>query len=139
MICLLAATVLSSFVNVQVTKVHDGDTFTITIPNIPPVLGYQLPVRINGIDTAEITDERKCARDAAIVARDHLLGLLRSGQVDVLDCERDKFFRLRCRVVVDESQDVADNLLALGLARPYSGEARAPWNCAVAKKKAPGR
>lgn len=41
-----------------VVSVYDGDTMTVTIPDVPPLLGENIPVRVRGIDTPEMKDKR---------------------------------------------------------------------------------
>lgn len=129
-----SAAFMSTFFSVQVVRVHDGDTFFVNIPRMPMVFGQEIPVRIAGIDAAEINSKRPCEKEAARKARFHLEALLMAGPVD-LHCERDKYFRLLCRVIVDQTFDVADSLIFMGLARPYAGGKRKPWLCRDAKNE----
>ena len=121
---------MASFHGVKVQNVHDGDTFTVTLPGVPAIFGERLNIRIDGIDTAELSDEKTCAKHAATEARETLKLLMQtSDTVDLINCQRDKFYRLRCRVRTDSGVDVSAFMLESGLARPYEGETRQPWRC----------
>lgn len=121
---------MASFHGVKVDSVHDGDTFTVTLPGVPAIFGERLSIRIDGIDTAELSDQKACAKRSATEARETLkLLMLTSESVDLINCQRDKYYRLRCRVRTDSGVDVSAFMLESGLARPYEGEARAPWRC----------
>lgn len=117
--------------SVQVTKilrVHDGDTFTASILPWPPIVGQAIIVRISGIDTPEIRDRNFTVLGKAQAAKKFLEDILRSGKVIILDSiQRDKFFRINARVMVD-GQDVAQALINAGHARPYQGGKRLPWS-----------
>jgi endonuclease YncB( thermonuclease family) len=126
---LILAAVLSSFNNVQVTRVYDGDTFMVNLPAQAPVFGENISVRILGIDTPEILDERPCARKAAQEARDALSGLMKGSVVDLVNCQRDKYFRLACEVHLDGWMDAGEVLLFMNLAVPYDGGTKPKWYC----------
>lgn len=53
----------------EVVKVRDGDTFVITISNIPDVFGDNIAVRIRGIDTPEKNDDRENIKKIALEAK----------------------------------------------------------------------
>lgn len=120
----------------EVVSVYDGDTFYIRVPecaDVLPALCGKLGVRVDGIDTPE--RRGKCAAEsaAALRARSELVRLLDGGKVVLTHIRREKYGRLLVRVLV-EGDDVALHLISQGLARPYSGGARAGW-CET--KKAP--
>lgn len=79
----------------EVVKVRDGDTFVITISNIPDVFGDNIAVRIRGIDTPEKNDERENIKKIALEAKAELEKLLMSGKkIELYNLGRDKYFRL---------------------------------------------
>lgn len=121
---------VTSFSGVKVQSVYDGDTFTVTLPGVPAVFGESIGIRIEGMDTAELKDKRACAKRAAGEAQETLRLLLNSSEhVDLIDCQRDKFFRLRCAVRTDSGLDVSAFMITSGFAVPYSGATRPAWRC----------
>ena len=107
--------------NFTIIKVRDGDTFIINIPNIPDVFGKEIAVRIRGIDTPELNDEREYIRKISIQAKEELERLLYSGEKVVLyDLGRDKYFRLLASVKVGDI-DIAEYMIEQGLAKEYDG------------------
>ena len=117
-------------VSAVVAKVHDGDTFTVTVPGWPAIVS-PIQVRLHGIDAAELGDPRPVEGTFADLARDWLTALLPPGTAVTLRAvRRDKYFRLlgKLEAMVDGKQcDVASELLRRGLARPYSGRGPKPW------------
>lgn len=112
-----------------VTKVHDGDTFSanLNVAGCPDVFCMNMPVRIHGIDAAEISG--KCAeeKEAAKRARDYLTGMITGKTLDLRGVKRDKYFRVDALVFVD-GVDVGQRMIDNGYARPYlaSGK-RSGW------------
>lgn len=128
MLELILAAALTTFQNVEVTRVYDGDTFFVNLPGQAPVFGENISVRILGIDTAEMIDPRICARKSAEEAKAALQGLLK-GSVVSLSCQRDKYFRLGCHVLLDGWMDAAEVMLSMNLAVPYDGGTKPKWRC----------
>jgi endonuclease YncB( thermonuclease family) len=117
----------------DVVSIYDGDTLTVQIPYLPDVFGDRLSVRVNGIDTPEMRSDcaTKAERDAekilAIKARDAVGEMIANGKrVTLTNLDRDKYFRLLATVVVD-GRVVGDELIARGLAVPYSGGTKVGW------------
>ena len=110
-----------------IIKVRDGDTFIINIPNITDVFGNNIAVRIRGIDTPELNDNREEIRKISIQAKEELEKLLTSGQKVVLyNLGRDKYFRLLASIKVGNI-DVAEYLIKKGLAKSYDGGVKTSW------------
>lgn len=109
---------------VSVVSVYDGDTVTVTLPNLPPIFGNRIGVRLNGIDTPELHSTDACEKLAALKARDLLTTLVvNAKRVDLAGVKRDKYFRILASVLLD-GKDVSPALLSSGLAYPYHGEAK---------------
>lgn len=109
------------------TDCHDGDTCTINIPTLPDLFGKHLSLRLIGIDTPEMRGECPEERRLAGEARDVLLGLIRKAtQVQVELVGRDKYFRALATIRAD-GKDLADELKARKLAKPYDGGTKEPW------------
>lgn len=120
-------------VPVKVTKVHDGDTFTVDVPQWlkapgAAVVAKNMSVRIAGIDCPEIHDPNPVIRNAAAVAKLQTESLLK-GKVVLRDPKRDKYFRLNARVIAD-GVDVGKSLLDAKLAKAYDGGTKSPWTVA---------
>ena len=54
----------------RVISVYDGDTFRVDIDSLPPIVGKNIPIRLNGVDTPEIRGKCGHEKDLAIKARD---------------------------------------------------------------------
>ena len=105
----------------RVNTVYDGDTFRVDIDEYPAIVGKNMPIRINGIDTPEI--KAKCAleRDLAIKAKELTKKKLEAGKViELRNIKRGKYFRIISDVYVD-SVSLADELLDAELAVKYFG------------------
>lgn len=115
----LAATVVS---------VYDGDTMTVTIPDMPPLLGEDIPVRVRGIDTPEMKDTRPEIHALAVQARDMVRGLCPIGStIELHGVGRDKYFRIDATPVCG-GVDVAAELVKAGLAHgDYQGGTKESW------------
>lgn len=116
-----AKTYYDNITDFEIVKVRDGDTFVINVKNIPDVFGEEIAVRIRGIDTPELNDERDEIRKISIQAKEELERLLYSGEKVVLyDLGRDKYFRLLASVKVGDI-DIAEYMIEIGLAKEYDG------------------
>ena len=142
------ATTIESFQNIQNVEyidAYDGDTFTVNLPNlIPDVFGKKMPVRIRHIDTAEMNGKTPCEKEMAQKAKDVVASLLKSAKkIDLVDVDRDKYFRLLCSVNIttqaNETFDLSNYLMAEGFAVPYEGETKpkTDWCSLLKKRKLP--
>ena len=89
----------ADFPNVTYHRCYDGDTCTFTIPNVHPLFGENISVRIAGIDTPEIRG--KCQKEKALAMQARNLARRMLGQarrVDLLDTERGKYFRIVAKI-----------------------------------------
>lgn len=121
------ATAEDAFKNVQYVKNYDGDTVTVNIPGVHPVLGKEIPVRIKGIDTPELRTNNKCEKRMAAKARDMVSFFLRSASViDLKSVTRGKYFRLVADVYIDGAS-LGELLTVEGLAVPYKDRKRVRW------------
>ncbi len=106
---------------VRYLKNYDGDTITIQIPDVHPLLGDAIAVRVRGIDTPEVKGKTQCERDRAIEARDVVAAVLsKARRIDLKDIGRDKYFRIDADVVAD-GKSIRDVLLERKLAYRYVG------------------
>lgn len=110
-----------------VKRVHDGDTFIVDIAHVHPIIGKEISVRINGIDSPEITDKRENIRALAIKARDYVTQRLQKAKIiELNNVRRDKYFRILADVRLD-GIDLASELLSENLAKPYLGKTKPIW------------
>jgi len=112
----------------QVVDVYDGDTFKIDLPNMHPLFGDDISIRLFGVDTPEMrgtTDEVKAlAMQAQQVTEKALKG---ASKIEPRNPQRGKYFRIISEVWID-GESLAEMLKAEGLAKDYDGEgARPEW------------
>ena len=105
---------------------YDGDTFRVDIPNVHPIIGRNIPIRLRGVDTPEIRGKCDEEKALAIEARDFVRNLLANAEsINLQNIERGKFFRIVADVSVD-GVDLAKTLIQNKLGRPYAGK-RESW------------
>lgn len=110
------------FTDVEVVRVYDGDTFFVDISSIHPLLGDEIGIRVRGVDTPEIRAGCDQERELAYAARSLAeTSLMEAMDVDLVNVERGKYFRIVATVMVDGT-DLADILIDAELAVPYYGE-----------------
>ena len=105
----------------NVISVYDGDTFFANIEGWPDIVGKNIGIRINGIDTPEIRG--KCIEEIskAKEARAALVSLIySSSNIELRNIKRGKYFRLVADVFAND-KNVADYLINKKLAIPYDG------------------
>ena len=117
----LSFTTYGKFKNVEYVKNYDGDTITVNIKNVHPLLGEKINIRVAGIDTPELrgkcVEEKNLANQAkAFVWRK----MVSAKKIHLLNTRRGKYFRIVADVEIDK-QSLADLLLAEGMAVPYEG------------------
>ena len=105
----------------RVTYVYDGDTVALTCD------GVEETARLVGFDTAEVKDPG-CAAEArhGAQATDRLRALVAGGAVTLTSEGYDRYGR-RLVVLRVDGRDVADTMVAEGLATRYRGGARINW------------
>lgn len=109
--------------HVIINDVHDGDTIYCDIPGAPPIVGDRIGIRLRGIDTPEMRGPGPHDEARALV-----LSLCPVGSTaQVKNASRDKYFRLGGDVYCGGA-DVAKHLLDAGLAHPYDGGTKEPWD-----------
>ena len=111
---LLAATPQTA----RVVTVNDGDTITVRLN------GHTEKVRLVGIDSPEIHDDRAEYRNAAYAAKNYARSLL-GGETVTLDSDsrqsdRDKYGRLLRYVILDDGTNVNEAMVRGGYARVYT-------------------
>lgn len=120
--------VLKGPLEAEVERVVDGDTLAVRV-RIWLSQELRVHVRLAGVDTPESL-QPSCAREEALGDSAALFMTARTEgrRVILTDIRPDKWGgRVVARVTTPEGEDLAEALLARGLARPMAGEARAPW------------
>ena len=100
----------------KVISVYDGDTFRVDIESLPPIVGKNIPIRLNGVDTPEIQGKCQYERDLALKARDFVRNKLANAkEIKLTNLQRGKYFRVVANVLLDGvslEQDLLENELA---------------------------
>ena len=111
----------------KVISVYDGDTFRVDIDSLPPIVGKNIPIRLNGVDTPEIKGKCKYEKDLAIKARDFVRNKLANAkEIRLTKLQRGKYFRVVADVMIDGvslEQELLDNALAYN----YTGGKKSSW------------
>lgn len=111
----------------EVTSIYDGDTFRCNLQGYPPIAGERIAIRINGIDTPEMRDNRPKIKTLARKAKQYTVQRLREGkQIILRNMQRGKYFRIVADVYVDGS-NLGQELISAGLAKPYDGGKKPKW------------
>jgi micrococcal nuclease len=100
---------------------YDGDTITFNLPNLHPIIGEKISIRVNGIDTAEIRGKCEKEKYTAKQAKDMVTEILKDAErIDLKNMERGKYFRIAADVYVD-GENLAEALIDSGMAVKYDG------------------
>jgi endonuclease YncB( thermonuclease family) len=94
----------------KVISIYDGGTSRASINNYPAIVGENIAIRVNGIDTPEIRGKCPSEKVLAIKVRDLAwLMLSNSKVVELHNISRGKYFRIVADVFIDGVTDVARN------------------------------
>ena len=111
----------------KVISVYDGDTFRVDINSLPPIVGKNIPIRVNGVDTPEIRGKCQYEKNLALKARDFVRDKLSNAkEIKLTNLQRGKYFRVVANVLVDGvslEQELLDNKLAYR----YDGGKKLSW------------
>ena len=122
-----AATEYGSVTVSKVISVYDGDTFRVNIDSLPPIVGKNIPIRLEGVDTPEIQGKCQYEKDLALEARDFVRSKLANAkEIKLNKLQRGKYFRLVADVMVD-GVSLGQELLENELAYKYSGGKKSSW------------
>ncbi len=106
---------------VEYVRNYDGDTITFNIPDIHPLIGENINIRVNGVDTPEIQGNTDCEKEKALQAQKLIEDLLKSAKrIDLLNIQRGKYFRIVADVYVDNI-NLSNYLIKKGFSYPYDG------------------
>jgi len=105
----------------KITSIYDGDTFRGNINSYPSIIGQNMSIRINGIDTPEIRTKCKKEKQLARKAKKLTVSILRGAKViELRNLQRGKYFRIVADVYVDD-KSLGSILIANNLAVKYDG------------------
>ena len=125
-LCLLALPASAECYNWPLSgEPYDGDTFAVTVPGLPDELA-RVSVRVRGVDTPEIKGACEAEKEAAIRARDYSRGWLSDGY-EICTPEWGKYGGRVVADVVQDTRNLAQDLIVRGLGREYNGGARKGW------------
>ena len=111
----------------KVISVYDGDTFRVDIDSLPPIVGKNIPIRLNGVDTPEIRGKCQYEKDLALKARDFVRNKLTNAkEIKLTKLQRGKYFRVVADVMID-GVSLEQELLENKLAYKYTGGKKSSW------------
>lgn len=111
----------------NINSVYDGDTFRCNIEGVHGLIGKNISVRINRVDTPEMRSSTWTEREYAERAKAVTAKLLYSASlIELRNVQRPKYFRILADVYVD-GISVADVLIEKNLGRPYFGGSKGSW------------
>ena len=111
----------------KVISVYDGDTFRVDIDSLPPIVGKNIPIRLNGVDTPEIRGKCQYEKDLALIARDFVRNKLANAkEIKLTKLQRGKYFRVVADVYLD-GVSLEQELLENQLAYKYTGGKKSSW------------
>ena len=123
----LAKTQYGSVIVTKVISVYDGDTFRVDIDSLSPIVGRNIPVRLEGVDTPEINGKCQYEKDLAIEARDFVRNKLsKAKEIKLNEIQRGKYFRVVAKVFID-GVSLEKELLDKDLAYKYKGGKKINW------------
>lgn len=118
----------TSFRCVKYIRNYDADTITFDIPNVHPLIGDKISVRVRHIDTPEIKGKLPCEKEAARNAKNLIENQLKNAKVIHLEnIDKDKYFRILADVIVD-GKPIKDILIKNNLAYLYEGKTKEKLN-----------
>lgn len=103
----------------KVVRVVDGDTYELLID-----LGFNILLKRNcrlyGVNTAEIHGEE---RPKGLQVKKFVIDLIEGKDITILSpAKDDKYGRVLAKIVLPDGTDLAETLLAEGMAKEYFGE-----------------
>jgi len=100
---------------------YDGDTITFNLPNLHPIIGEKINIRVIGIDTPEIRGKCENEKYNAQQAQKMVADILKdTEEITLKNMERGKYFRIAADVSVD-GEDLGKLLVEAGVAVRYGG------------------
>lgn len=105
----------------EVLSIYDGDTFKVNIEGYPDLIGRNISIRLNGIDTPEIRGKCEAEKQLARAAKQFTVTKLRNAKViELRNMDRGKYFRIVADVYVD-GEELSKLLISNNHAVKYEG------------------
>ncbi len=112
----------------RLDRIYDGDTFYAHIKGHDPIDKKPAGIRVRGIDTPEMKDERPAVKKKAQKAKDFVENELKNaGTIHLYNVSlNDKYGRVLATVFCD-GKDLAKMLVEKRLAKRYDGGTKQGW------------
>ena len=109
---------------VKYIKNYDGDTITFNIPDVHPLFGNNISVRVRHVDTPETKGKLPCEKEASRTAKRLVENKLKLAKnIELKNVGRDKYFRILADVYID-GVNLSDSLFKNNLAYKYEGDTK---------------
>lgn len=113
---------------VKYVRNYDADTITVDIPNVHPLIGKNISVRVRHVDTPEMKGKLPCEKQVAKDAQKYVQQLLvNAKRIDLTNIAKDKYFRILADVVID-GKNLGSELIQNRLAYAYDGGTKSKVN-----------
>jgi len=100
---------------------YDGDTIKFDLPELHPIIGNKINIRVNGIDAPEIRGKCEQEKYSAEQAREMVADILKDAEkIDLKNMERGRYFRIAADVFAD-GESLSEMLVEAGMAIRYNG------------------
>lgn len=114
---------------------YDGDTITVNVPGLHPLLGQKISIRVDGVDAPEMRTKNICEKEKAKIAKKWVHRILtRAKRIDLRNIKRGKYFRIVADVYAD-GENLTDILLDKGMGYPYDGGTKRKVNWCLSLKE----
>lgn len=124
----------TAFKCVEYVRNYDADTITFNIPNVHPLIGEKISIRVAGVDAPEMNSKSTCEKETSRNAKRLVANLMKNAKkIDLLNVEKDKYFRILADVSID-GKDLKALLLKNHLAYEYHGGTKEKRNWCLAGK-----
>ncbi len=111
----------------EVTSVFDGDSFRANLKGFPAIVGKDMSIRINGVDTPELRGKCQAEKELARTAKKFTVERLRAAKnITLKNIRRGKYFRLIADVFIDDIS-LGEQLIKHGHAVKYFGQTKPNW------------
>lgn len=105
----------------EVVSIYDGDTFRVNLSGYSDIIGKNIPIRLNGVDTPEMRGKCEKEKQLARAAKQFTVAKLRAAKkIELRNMMRGKYFRIAADVFVD-GQSLGQLLVSHGHAVKYDG------------------
>lgn len=111
----------------KVERVYDGDTIVVDLYDLPEIIGEDISIRIDDIDTPELRAKNKLIKRLAYRAREFLrIKVDQARSIELRNLKRGKYFRLVADVYLD-GINIGELMVSAGYAVKYDGGKKPDW------------